>query len=84
MAKTATGNTSSVSSRTAPPSALGLHAFVSVDGGPRDVFLFHRGTATNLRFDGLRGSLYAGVECWSAVAKYHETVRQAAAKTERP
>ena len=36
---------------------------VSADGGRRDVFLFKCGTATNVRFDGLRGSLHTGVQC---------------------
>ena len=41
--------------------AQGLHAFVSAVGGRRDVFLCNLGTATNVRFDGLRGmSLRAG------------------------
>ena len=41
-----------------------LTLFFSADGGRRDVFLFNFGTATNVRFDGLRGiSLRAGVPC---------------------
>ena len=36
----------------------------SADGGRRDVFLFNFGTATNVRFDSLRGiPLRAGVPC---------------------
>ena len=64
---------------------------LSADCGRRDVFLFNFGTATKVRFDGLRGiSLRAGVPCsWvpskrPAVAKYRDTARQPAANTERP
>ena len=49
-------------SRTTPPSAQGLHAPLSDDGVRRDDFIFECGTATNVRFDGPRGSLHTGVQ----------------------
>ena len=51
-------------------------------------FFLNCGTATNVRFDGLRGipshRCANAAEHRLAVAKYRDTARQAAAKTERP
>ena len=63
MVKTGNESNSRLSPpRTTPPSAQGLHAPLSADGGGRDVLIFECGTATNVRFDGLRGSLHTGVQ----------------------
>ena len=51
-------------------------------------FFSRKRPATNVRFDGLRGSLHTGVQMQlnnrPAVAKNRDIARQAAAKTERP
>ena len=53
-----------------------------------EVCFFNCGTATNVRFDGLRGipshRCANAAEHRPAVAKYRDTARQAAVKTERP
>ena len=53
-----------------------------------EVCFFNCGTATNVRFDGLRGipshRCANAAEHRPTVAKYRDTARQAAVKTERP